>query len=335
MQDTHNILILTDHSGHSAENSLYEMINELILHPYTDQVYVSSRTTNGCQRFFESNDSTTLMATPIKGAIAYDQNNHPFEQSLIEIDASDFNFVWLRLPPPLGYDFLTFLHDRLTTAVIVNNPMGIYETGSKAFLNQFADICAPMRLCDTIKDIDEFRSIYQDIILKPNRSYGGLGLVRIVGEFVYQGDLRMSYDQWVSKLINPSSLNLTAVKFLDNVTQGDKRIIIANGVIIGASLRLPAIGSWVCNVAMGGSSHSTDITPEEYQIVETVNPILTQKGIVMYGIDTLMGDDGSRVLSEINTTSIGGVPQIAKLNNRPLVKKTIDQIWANVINRII
>ena len=117
------------------------------------------------------------------------------------------------------------------------------------------------------------------------------------------------------------------MKYLKNVKQGDKRIVVVNGQILGASLRLPADNSWLCNVAMGGSSNITQVEKEEEEIIRIINPTLSDKGIVMYGVDTLVGDDGKRVLSEINTTSIGGLPQIAAMNNLPLLERAIDLIW--------
>jgi len=79
---------------------------------------------------------------------------------------------------------------------------------------------------------------------------------------------------------------------------------------------------------MGGSSNLAEVEAEERRIVEAINPILSKMGIVMYGLDTLVGDDGKRVLSEINTTSIGGLPQIAALKKLPLVEEAIDLIWS-------
>ena len=107
-----------------------------------------------------------------------------------------------------------------------------------------------------------------------------------------------------------------------------------NGKILGASLRLPAKGSWLCNVAMGGSSQAAQVEPEEVAIVRTIDPVLSKMGIVMYGVDTLVGDDGKRVLSEINTTSIGGVPQLAEQQGKPLVKETAHLLWNYIHQKI-
>ena len=66
---------------------------------------------------------------------------------------------------------------------------------------------------------------------------------------------------------------------------------------------------------------------DDEAIIEMINPVLSKMGIVMYGVDTLVGDDGRRVLSEINTTSIGGLPQIANFRREPLVDEAMDLIW--------
>ena len=135
----------------------------------------------------------------------------------------------------------------------------------------------------------------------------------------------MSFTEF-SKSLWKNDIEYLGVKYLKNVSEGDKRIVVVNGKIIGASLRLPANGSWLCNVAQGGRSVSAEVTEAERKIVERVNVFLSRMGIAMYGVDTLVDDDGRRVLSELNTTSIGGVPQIARQTGLPLVDETVDQI---------
>ena len=80
------------------------------------------------------------------------------------------------------------------------------------------------------------------------------------------------------------------------------------------------------------SSNDSYVSKEEVAIIEKIDPVLAKMGIVMYGVDTLVGDDGRRVLSEINTISIGGLPQIAQMEGKPLVKQATDLIWAYIIN---
>ncbi|MEM6966747.1 MAG: hypothetical protein AAF573_18425, partial [Bacteroidota bacterium] len=125
-----------------------------------------------------------------------------------------------------------------------------------------------------------------------------------------------------------------AVKFLKNVTQGDKRIVVVHGKIMGASLRLPPKDAWLCNVAMGGQSVPATVDEDEKKIIARINPLLAKLGIVMYGVDTLVDDNGKRVLSEINTTSIGGILQMEKQQQQPLAKATTDQICKYIVEKI-
>ena len=211
--------------------------------------------------------------------------------------------------------------------------MGIYETGSKSFLKNFESCCPPMKNCSSMEDINEFMKTHNDIVLKPNRDYGGKGILRIKDLIVHIGEQRFPFKNW-KQMNRGGKIDHVAVKFLSRVTEGDKRIIVIDGHIMGASLRKPSAGSWICNVAMGGSSNATEVTEEELDMVKLINPALESKGIVMYGIDTLTDDSGRRVLSEVNTTSIGGLPQIAAMNNEPLVKSGINYLVNYIIKKI-
>jgi glutathione synthase len=78
---------------------------------------------------------------------------------------------------------------------------------------------------------------------------------------------------------------------------------------------------------MGGSSNPTEPDADEREIVRRIHPELSRLGIVMYGVDTLVDDAGKRVLSEINTTSIGGLPQTERSTGQIAVPRAIDLIW--------
>jgi len=128
--------------------------------------------------------------------------------------------------------------------------------------------------------------------------------------------------------------NYLAMKYLKNVSQGDKRILVVNGKIMGASLRIPKPGQWLCNVSQGGTSVAAEITPEEEEMIAAVAPVLLEKGVVIFGADTLMDDDGKRVLSELNTNSIGGFPQAEAQTGRPILQQTINGIYTYLTSRL-
>lgn len=321
---TYKLLILTDHKNHSSENSLYALARAMYAHPSSACVDVATRNLPENVDFFsEKTDEITV--SKVDENFQFDAEGNVFLNNKKTVSANDYDLIWLRMPPPLSESFLSFLEKKLFKTFIINSPKGILEGGSKAFLMNFPKLCPPMKLCRSVEDIIQFKNQFP-IVLKPLREYGGRGIVRIDGDKVWQGKTETDFDTFAQQLAS-QNVEYLGVKFLKNVSKGDKRIIVVNGQILGASLRLPAQDSWICNVSMGGSSNVTKVDFEEINIAQTINAILSKMGIVMYGIDTLVNDDGKRVLSEINTTSIGGLPQIEAMTGEPVVAKSADMIW--------
>ncbi len=319
------VLVLTDHSNHKAGNSLYPLARIMCQHPNCAQLDVATRGNNLNDRFFKDFVAKEMLVSRVDEHFTFSKDGEAFLRNRSKELLAQYDVIWLRLPPPLSPEFLAFLTKELSDKLIINAPEGIFQTGSKAFLMNFPDICPPMKICRSVADIKAFKNQFP-IVLKPFREYGGRGIVKIDGDRVQEGKQEMTFDAFVAK-IKSSDIEYLGVKFLKNVSQGDKRIVVVNGKIMEASLRLPPKDSWICNVAMGGSFHSAHVDEEEAQIIERINPTLSEMGIVMYGIDTLVDDDGKRILSEINATSIGGLPQAAKLTGKPLVEEAIDLIW--------
>lgn len=332
MKGKYHILVLTDHTNHSSENSLYELVQAMRIHPYCAQIDIATRANNLNKLFFEQHIAKGIYVSKADEGFAFSPDGKSFKKKLRRNFLSAYDAVWLRMPPPLSNDFLNFLIHEFPSQFIFNDPKGIQITGSKKFLTHFAEYCPPMKICESIEDIVTFKNRFP-IVLKPFREYGGKGIVRIDGSQVWEGAEKSTFKQFVEKNQN-KKIEYLGVKFLKKVSEGDKRIVVVNGKVMGASLRLPAKGSWLCNIAMGGSSNFAQVDDDELKIVNQINPVLAKMGIVMYGLDTLVGDDGKRVLSEINTTSIGGLPQIAKLTNTPLVKQAVNLIWEYIIEKL-
>jgi len=324
--EKYQVLVLTDHSNHSKENSLYSLISTMLKHQLTSKIDIASRVNKENKSFFNSNEKADLFVSQVSKDFKFTENGVHLSTNLKLASLKDYDLIWLRMPPPLSKTFLDFLGKTFKNQVVINNPNGIYQTGTKAFLENFQAFCPPLKICKTKADIIKFKNRFP-IVLKPLREYGGKGIIRVDGNKVWAGKKILAFKDFIHQLDN-GTLPMLGVKFLKNVTEGDKRVVVVNGQIMGASLRLPAKGSWLCNVSMGGSSNLAEVEAEERRIVEAINPILSKMGIVMYGLDTLVGDDGKRVLSEINTTSIGGLPQIAALKKLPLVEEAIDLIWS-------
>ena len=322
----YRVLVLTDHKGHSAENSLYALLQHLARHASVQLVDWASRSYSINDSFFSGNQMQEIHVSTVDQEFSFESAQHINEDELRIVDTANYDFIFLRLPRPVSDDYLIALSDYFQGKCIVNHPHGIVETSNKSFLPQFAHLTVPMRVCRSVQEVREFAE-NREIVLKPLREYGGKGLMRMNGEKAWMGDEFISTDQLLqdieSTLLEDGYL---AMEFLPNVTQGDKRLLVVDGEIMAASLRLPKEGSWLCNVAQGGQSVPAEPEPEEIEMIQQIRPILHEKGIFIYGVDTLVDNQGKRVLSEINTLSIGGFPQAEKQTGLPILSRTIDKI---------
>ena len=99
-------------------------------------------------------------------------------------------------------------------------------------------------------------------------------------------------------------------RYLPEVRQGDKRIILVDGIPVGGVSRIPAVGDARANFHAGGSAGKTTLTSRELEICEAIGPALKERGLLFVGIDVI-GD----YLTEINVTSPTGIQEINALDN--------------------
>ena len=320
-----NILILTDHLTHSNANSIYEMSAALRAHPAVGRLHLASRGNEANRGFFYHFDTSELEVWSMREGISYEKGLKGLTEKTVRVDARYYDVVWLRLPRPIPSGFFSFLTHHINERRIINRPSGIVETSNKKFLLQIPELCPPIAFCDSMEVIHELHNAHP-IVLKPVESYGGKGVIRVEQGKVYESTQQIPLEDYQPVLENQIKNHggYLAMRYLKNVGQGDKRIVVVNGEIVGAALRLPPQGSWICNASQGGSSIFAEPDEQERWMIERLNEELLPRGIAMYGIDTLVGDDGRRTLSEVNTLSIGGVKQMAELSGLPLVKRSAD-----------
>ncbi len=326
----YKILVFTDHSKHSKENSIYALVTALAKHEQCQEVFVASRGNPQNDSFFGKMEIASVFAKHIQSTFNFDSTGEQFLKELVEVNIADFDVIFLRLPRPISDDFFHYLLEIAGDKIFVNHPKGIMETSSKAFLLNIPHVCPPMKLCKSAIDVFQFANRFP-IVLKPLKEYGGKGIVKIINHQVQDGSTTLPLKEYLVTIKSELEREgFLAMKFLKNVQQGDKRILVVNGQILASSLRLPAEGSWLCNIAQGGTSIPSTVTDKEIQIIKEISPKLSEKGIVFFGADTLVDDQNERVLSEINTLSIGGFPQTEIQTGMPIVQMAID----NMINYI-
>ncbi len=325
----YRILCLTDHKKHSQENSLYALVSAMSQHEQCKELVVASRSNEANNTFFDGDDFENLYGLKIEASFSYESAKEDLLKTDYNISSSDYDIVFLRLPRPVSDEFLTNLEASFDSKYIINRPSGIIRCSNKSVLLNFQDVCPPIKLCYSIEEILEFSKKY-DLVLKPLREYGGKGLLRIKGDRLNDGKENHSTSKYLRSIKSTiEEEGYLAMKYLKNVDQGDKRLIVVGGKVLAASLRLPASDSWLCNVAMGGRSVMSQPDKTELKIIEAINPYLSENGILIYGADTLVDDDGNRILSEINALSIGGFPQAEEQTGKPIIQMTINKIFAD------
>jgi glutathione synthase len=225
-----------------------------------------------------------------------------------------FDLVWMRKDPPfdLDYYFATLLLSRAKTRVI-NDPRGLREANEKLYIFNFPGFIAPTRVTRSEAELREFMAAMGgEMIVKPLDACGGTGVFH-----VRAGDRNANS---ILEMISGGGRKLVmAQKYLPEVRQGDKRILLLDGEPIGAVLRVPRDDETRGNLHVGGVATKTTLSPREQEICVALGPRLREDGLVFVGIDVIGG-----WLTEVNVTSPTGVQEINRLDGVTLEARIID-----------
>ena len=233
----------------------------------------------------------------------------------------DLDILWLRQDPPFNMDYLssTYLLDFVgNETLIVNNPFWVRNFPEKLLVLNYPQLMPATIITSRIEVIQEFREKYGDIILKPLYGNGGAGVFKI------------NYnDKNFVALFELFQMNSTepliAQEFLPEVINGDKRIILLDGEILGAINRIPQKGEIRSNMHVGGKAVATELSIDEIKICEQIGSTLKEHGQIFVGIDVIGGK-----LTEINVTSPTGLQELEKFENKNLASI----VWDKLISKI-
>ena len=320
------ILVLTDSGTHGNSESIYALLTELESAYPELNVWVVDRANVKNKRFFSHFNVACVWARRVDDDFKYSPSLVWFEQSEY-VDLAAFDVFFLRLDRPFSDQQLRCLESNFPNILFINNPSGIIQTGSKEYLLHFPQLCPTMTLCESYADVVRFSNEY-DAVLKPLHGYGGEGIFKITQNTGYCGADAMGREQALLAIQHclDKGERYLAMEYMRNVDQGDKRIVVVGESVLGATLRLPAKDGWLCNLKQGGSDHPANVDDDELHIAETIIPQLIDSGILVFGFDTLVNNNGKRVLSEINTLNVGGLIQVQKHSGKPTIATAAKEI---------
>lgn len=238
------------------------------------------------------------LAYALANRISIDLHNTPwYKLSETEIvSLADFSVILLRKDPPVDMHYLhtTYVLDLAEKAgvLVVNKPQSVRDANEKVFLANFPQCAAATIFSMNREFIKEFIKAENKVVLKPLDGMGGKSV------FVVTAD-EPNLNVILETLSKNYSEMITAQKYIPEISEGDKRIILINGEPIPYALaRIPASGETRGNLAAGGTGKVVALTERDYWICEQVAPVLREKGLIFVGLDVI----GS-YLTEINVTS--------------------------------
>lgn len=238
------------------------------------------------------------------------------DEILLNLEAA--RFVLMRQDPPfdMAYIAATHLLELLPpTTQVINDPKGVRNAPEKLLVTYFKDLMPPTLITWDRASIDDFIETHGSVILKPLFDFGGNGILLLhAGDSNLTGILEIYRKMYVSPPIFQ--------KFLPEITQGDKRIILIDGKPMGVLKRVPPKNQVRSNMRIGGHPEICEYSQRDLEICARIGPTLKEQGLYLTGIDVI-GD----YLTEINVTSPTGLRVIHKLYNLNLAK----DFWAGLV----
>jgi glutathione synthase len=236
------------------------------------------------------------MATMKRLSVQYDEQNwYQFNgdltQSLAELDV-----ILMRKDPPFDGEFLyaTQMFELAEQAgtLVVNKAQSLRDFNEKLFTSWFPDLIPDTLVTRNSRLIREFHQTHQDIICKPLDGMGGTSIFRVKEDGNNLGVI-------IETLTELGSRYAMFQRYLPEIKDGDKRILIVDGQVVPYCLaRLPTKGENRGNLAAGGTGRPQPLSESDKRIAEAIAPLLVEKGLIFVGLDVI----GDRI-TEINVTS--------------------------------
>ncbi len=237
------------------------------------------------------------------------------------IELSKMDVVLMRQDPPFDMAYITATHilEHIhPKTLVVNDPAQVRNAPEKLFVTHFEGVMPPTLITSDPSAIFNFREEHEDIIIKPLFGNGGAGVFHLKPGDENLSSLLELFSQFYREPV-------IAQRYLPEVRDGDKRIILIDGEPAGAIDRVPAAGEARANMHVGGKAIKATLTDRDLEICKTIGPALRERGLLFVGIDVI-GD----YLTEINVTSPTGLQEINAFDGAKLEA----QIWDAIESKI-
>jgi glutathione synthase len=239
----------------------------------------------------------------------------------IPVALADVDAVVMRKDPPFDSEYFYATHvleqAEREGARVFNRPRALRDHPEKLAILEFPQFIGPTLVTRDAADIKRFHAEHRDIILKPLDGMGGMGIFRVGPDGLNLGSI-------IETLNKGGAQTVMVQRYLTEITQGDKRILVIDGVPVPFSLaRIPQGSEIRGNLAVGGKGVAQPLSARDREIAESIGPTLAARGLLLVGLDVI-GD----CLTEVNVTSPTGFQEIAQQSGFDVAKVFVDALEA-------
>jgi glutathione synthase len=243
-----------------------------------------------------------------------------------ERDLAELDVVLMRVDPPFDNEFLytTYLLEQAERqgTLIVNRCQSLRDCNEKIFATQFPECCPPVLVSANSERLKDFHKQHSDVIFKPLDGMGGTSIFRVKADDPNVNVILEILTQFGQQTI-------MAQRFVPEIKDGDKRILMINGEPVRYGLaRIPASGETRGNLAAGGTGRAQPLSERDLWIAAQIGPTLREKGLLFVGLDVI-GD----YLTEINVTSPTCIREIDRAYDLDIGGQLMECIATELQNR--
>ena len=225
-----------------------------------------------------------------------DSTNWFQAQPLRSAALTAFDAVLMRKDLPFDSEYLYATHlleqAEREGARVFNKPRALRDHPEKLAIMEFPQFIGPTLVTRDPQDIQRFHAEHGDIILKPLDGMGGMGIFRVGPDGLNLGSI-------TETLNRHGAQSVMVQKFLPEITEGDKRVLVIGGKPVPFCLaRIPQGSEVRGNLAAGGKGVARPLSARDWEIAEALGPVLHSRGLLLAGVDVI-GD----CVTEINVTS--------------------------------